>query len=270
MCIRDSFGIDEYNDHTDPTNSVAELPALALGNDAAFRVALGIGDLSVSLPTDFFSLKHDLKSDWLEIAYLVTPAVMPDTGTPGSVSLTIGLHGAESNTPLPNLGVTGPNEPIPIPFFFPLCDFDTDGDCDLMDIDALVGAVAANDAQFDLNGDTLVDVNDVETWLDAASRDGEVFVRGDAKLDGVVDPQDLNRLGKNWLTPGDYGWSGGDFDGNGIADSEDLNVIGLNWQHGASFEAAVPEPKVPTLIWALVFLAIRGRAQRAMYPLGHA
>ena len=105
--------------------------------------------------------------------------------------------------------------------------------------------------------------------IHAASRDGQVLVRGDANLDGIVDARDMNEMAKNWMTPGDYGWSGGDFDGNGIADSGDLNVIGVNWQHGVPFDAAVPEPRVPTLLLALVFLAIRGCARGAVHPLGH-
>ena len=59
----------------------------------------------------------------------------------------------------------------------PGCDFDGDGTCDDVDINMLTAEAAAgtNDPSFDLNGDNVVDVNDVtdpdDGWLRLAGRE---------------------------------------------------------------------------------------------------
>ena len=244
-------GITASNDGSDPTNTADSLPLIL----ELFPPELGIGDIAMDAPSDIFALKHDVKSDFINLAYVVTPALMPETGAVGNVGVTIGLLGATSDgDPLSSAGVLGRDVPISIPFFFTACDFDMDGDCGVPDLDQLLSAFGTNETQFDLNGDNAVNLLDVDSWLGSAQQDGQVLVRGDTNLDGKVDAADINELAKNWLIPGDYGWGGGDFDGNGVADAWDLNVIGSNWLHGVSFSPprAIPEPKSTFLLLIVV------------------
>ncbi len=52
----------------------------------------------------------------------------------------------------------------------PDCDFDNSGTCDGVDVDMLTAVIAAmtNDGEFDLNGDTFVDTDDLDIWLEDA------------------------------------------------------------------------------------------------------
>jgi hypothetical protein len=129
------------------------------------------------------------------------------------------------------------------------CDFDGDGNCDVIDIDLLGKEIIAgtNNADFDLTGDGTVDLADQDRWrADAATENGfaEPYLNGDADLDGSVLVGDLNAVGTNWQTSPDP-WSSGDFNADGIVDVADLNLLALNWQDSipaAAAQAAVPEP----------------------------
>ena len=68
-------------------------------------------------------------------------------------------------------------------------DFNTDGVLDAADIDDLTGQSASqmNDAKYDLNGDALVDVDDVNIWV----KDLFTSWVGDANLDGEFNSGDL-------------------------------------------------------------------------------
>ncbi len=129
------------------------------------------------------------------------------------------------------------------------CDFDGDGNCDVIDIDLLGKEIIAgtNNADFDLTGDGTVDLADQDRWrADAATENGfaEPYLNGDADLDGAVLVGDLNAVGTNWQTSPDP-WSSGDFNADGIVDVADLNLLALNWQDSipaAAAQAAVPEP----------------------------
>ena len=124
-------------------------------------------------------------------------------------------------------------------------DFNTNGILDGPDIDDLTAqsAMGTNPSAYDLNNDTLVDVNDVNVWVKDLFRSWI----GDANLDGEFNSGDLVVV----LASGTYEldtdavWSTGDFNGDGRADSGDL-VAALSdggYELGPrAAVAAVPEP----------------------------
>jgi len=130
----------------------------------------------------------------------------------------------------------------------PACDFNGDGACDVVDIDALMNVVGdgTNGASFDLNGDTVVDDGDRDRWLaDAATENGLTapYLVGDSNLDLLVNASDLNPVGIAWQS-NENSWSSGNYTGGGV-DAADLNVLGINWQAthpDAPLAATVPEP----------------------------
>jgi hypothetical protein len=147
-----------------------------------------------------------------------------------------------------------------VPDFVP-CDFDTDGDCDIVDLDELqyVG-LGGNDSKYDLDGsgDT-IDSDNTVAWLELNGT-----VRGDVDLDGDVDATDLNAVGINWRSTNVTSWSHGDFNGSHVVDATDLNLLGLNWRAGVAAPAnsAVPEPSADRLLVIgvlLTFLSTRTR-----------
>ena len=82
---------------------------------------------------------------------------------PGDQRYTLGFFDADCIDLIPKVNgpIIGPTvAPIPAP----LCDFDGDGDCDLMDEDSLVANIVAgeNTAGFDLNNDNLLNASDLD------------------------------------------------------------------------------------------------------------
>ena len=78
------------------------------------------------------------------------------------------------------------------------CDFDSDGNCDTLDIDALSEQVILGDPnfdpKFDLSGDGQLDLDDRDEWLSLAAIEngfGSPYFLGDANLDGWVNAADL-------------------------------------------------------------------------------
>ena len=104
-------------------------------------------------------------------------------------------------------------------------DFDSDGDLDCDDIDALTRAAAAgtNDPQFDVTGDNAVDLADVNEWV--LNLKGTLI--GDANLDFTVDVSDFNLWSANKFTTG-TAWCSGDFNANGVTDVSDFNLWSAN------------------------------------------
>lgn len=143
----------------------------------------------------------------------------------------------------------------------PLCDFDGNLLCDIVDVDLLGKAIIAgtNESLFDVNGDGVVNLADQDQWrADAAAENGFAapYLPGDANLDGSVLVSDLNIVGTNWQGSPDP-WSSGDFNADGIVNVGDLNLLALNWQQSipaAAAGEAVPEPA------SLALLAIAGIA----------
>ncbi|MEM8679308.1 MAG: hypothetical protein AAGF97_08155 [Planctomycetota bacterium] len=136
------------------------------------------------------------------------------------------------------------------------CDFDDDGDCDTVDIDALVAEIAAGShgVDFDMDGDGLVDTDDLDSWLtEAGESDPDVlaaYLHGDANLDGIVDGQDfIAWLGGRFTSTA--AWTAGDFDANGMVDGQDFIVWNGNKftaagegqvGYGGTMVFGVPEP----------------------------
>jgi hypothetical protein len=143
------------------------------------------------------------------------------------------------------------------------CDYDSDGACDIADIDMLVTEIVAgtNDASFDLNGDAVVDTADLAEWLSAAAQENGLsspYLSGDADLSGTVNANDLNAMALNWR--GEVStWSGGDFTASGSVDAADLNELALNWQQSVPAAAAVPEPSGLSLMLILLMTGCLSR-----------
>jgi hypothetical protein len=124
-------------------------------------------------------------------------------------------------------------------------DFDADGTLGAGDIDDLTVQVAGgtNPGAYDLNGDALVDANDIGVWV----RDLFNSWGGDANLDGQFNSGDLVGV----LASGTYEadvdsvWSTGDFNGDRRTNSSDLVVAladGGYEQGPRAGVQAVPEP----------------------------
>jgi hypothetical protein len=137
------------------------------------------------------------------------------------------------------------------------CDFDSNGTCDLDDIDALTVEAAPGDSTnpvFDLDGDGQVGNSDIAAWLQSAGPENgfSEFLYGDTDLNGTVDVTDLNIVGISWSNQDVNEWSLGNFGGSGVA-ADDLNRLALNWQQSstplAASQAAVPEPAGLTLMF---------------------
>ncbi len=129
------------------------------------------------------------------------------------------------------------------------CDFDTNGVCNIVDLDSLVTAIVSmsNDSEFDLTDDGLVNGADRDAWLAQAGSEnlpsGNPYLLGDVNLDGAVDGSDFNTWnGHKFTSTG--AWSMGDFNVDGATDGADFNLWNLN----KFTSAAVPEP-AHCLLW---------------------
>jgi len=118
------------------------------------------------------------------------------------------------------------------------CDFDGDGDCDVVDIDNLAFTILEgnNDPIYDLSEDSSVDFADLELFLSqVGSRNG------DLDLNGTVEFADFLGLSSNFGLEAE--WSGGDLNVDSTVGFPDFLILSENFgQSGAGALAAVPEP----------------------------
>lgn len=108
-------------------------------------------------------------------------------------------------------------------------DFNDDGFYDLLDIDALIGEIAAatHNPAYDLTGDGIVDLADRDAWLAEAGSvnlpTGNAYLLGDANLDGVVDGQDFIAWNAHKFQA-TARWRDGDFNADGVVDGQDFII----------------------------------------------
>ncbi len=146
------------------------------------------------------------------------------------------------------------------------CDFDGDVSCDIVDLDALIMAIAAgtNDPQFDLTGDGAVDLMDRDAWLTQAGAEnlpsGNAYLVADADLNGVVDGSDFIQWNASKFSSTGK-WSMADFNGDGFTDGTDFILWNMN-KFTSSDLVAVPEPVSSLfLLGSAIVLCIRRRFQ---------
>ena len=92
-------------------------------------------------------------------------------------------------------------------------------------VDRVFEAVATeeNAPRFDMDGNELVNQDDVAFLVEAAAESN----MGDANLDGKVNFADFLALSNNFGEEG--GWADGDFDGNGTIEFADFIVLAANY-----------------------------------------
>jgi hypothetical protein len=96
---------------------------------------------------------------------------------------------------------------------------------DAGDIDTLFreATTNVNRAEFDLDGNALVNEDDVEFLVHAVLR----TEYGDSDLDGDVDFADFLKMANNFGQEG--GWADGDFDGDGLVGLSDFTLLAENF-----------------------------------------
>ena len=93
---------------------------------------------------------------------------------------------------------------------------------------------------FDLNGNFLIDNDDLLAWLELAAEENNLdsaYIPGDANLDGVTDVSDFNIWNSNRFSFSSR-WDHGDFNGDGVIDVSDFNVWNSNKFQSSSFECS--------------------------------
>jgi hypothetical protein len=110
------------------------------------------------------------------------------------------------------------------------------------DVDALVEVIAEgnHNLAFDMNGDSLVNGEDLTEWLAVAGAanlpSGNSYLYGDATLDGSVDGQDFITWNLNKFTP-TPAWCSADFNADGFVDGQDLVI----WNGNKFLSAGLPD-----------------------------
>ncbi len=142
------------------------------------------------------------------------------------------------------------------PFTLEPCDLNFDQECNVDDVNALTALgpiadgipVAFGNDYFDLTGDGIIDLQDLDAWLDgAASFNGlsSPYKYGDANLDGFVDGLDFISWNKHKFDEA-LNWDEGNFNGDSVIDGSDF----ILWNSNKFTSSVVPEPT--SLGWALL------------------
>jgi hypothetical protein len=132
-------------------------------------------------------------------------------------------------------------------------------------VDALIAVIVAGThlAQFDVDVDGDVDLDDLSAWRvlagAALTASGNPIQLGDANLDGTVDGLDFIEWNDHKFTT-IPAWCAGDFNANGVVDG--LDYILWNDNKFTSAEShAIPEPGTSALCWGLLlgYMMLRDR-----------
>ena len=128
-------------------------------------------------------------------------------------------------------------------------DFNDDGVYDCLDINALTTAVATGGSVllYDLNGDNVLSLADVDAWRAEAGEvnlgPGRVYLVGDANLDSVVDGTDFGRWNAAKFT-NNMNWCDGNFNADLVVDGSDFGQWNAHKFTGADATVLV-NPGVP-------------------------
>ena len=133
-------------------------------------------------------------------------------------------------------------------------DFDSDGDLDAADINALSEAIRNGnmDGRFDLNSDSMVDAEDRRVWVEELRQ----TYFGDSNMDGEFNTRDFVFVFVNGEyednIPNNSTWEDGDWNGDGDFTTNDFVVAfgGAGFEAGprAAAAATIPEPSSCVLI----------------------
>ncbi len=129
--------------------------------------------------------------------------------------------------------------------FLVWADFDGDGDADADDIELLRQNIMGGDRRYDVNGDGLCRMDDMEMMIDllvewaGPAEQGVGTAMGDFNLDGVVDTTDLTILATNFGSQAT--WAEGNANYDPMIDTTDLTILATNFGSQAT-SAAIPEP----------------------------
>ena len=146
-------------------------------------------------------------------------------------------------------------------------DFNGDGLYDCTDIDQLVAELSTggNDLGFDVNGDNVIDQQDLRDWLAVAGEvnlgPGRSYLVGDGNCDGTVDVSDFNLWNSHKFTATGY-WSKGDYNADGSSDVSDFNLWNTNKFTSSDSPMSVPEPS-GLVLFGFAFLFRRWTRFRA-------
>ncbi len=269
-----SLGIDLFNSGTVVVGGVGNggLSAVAgkYQQNSNGQLDIEIGGPIIGTDHDWFRVTMDAVLDGT-LAVSLIGGFVPGLGDDFDIITAANVIGGFSNRLLPTLGgglgwllEYDPSVVTLSVISLPDVDFDDNGLVNCDDIDALTSVIAAGSdlSAYDLNGDTLVDGDDLSVWLaDAASFNGLAgpYLPGDADLDGTVDVSDFNIWNNNKFTINDA-WCSGDFTANGSVDVSDFNAWNTN-KFTSSGAALVPEPVMVAPL-ALALLLCAGRQRR--------
>ncbi len=177
-------------------------------------------------------------------------------------------------------GVTWTYAGDPGPFFpymiqvdveLPSGDFDGNGLYECADVDALTADIAAatNTPVYDLTGDALVDLADLDAWLTEAGQANlssqNAYLYGDADLDGVVDGSDFIVWNAHKFTQV-AAWCSGDFNADGVVDGVDFIAWNAHKFTSADVGASpVPEPGAAGILAMVLWGAGTCRRHKTRY-----
>lgn len=153
-------------------------------------------------------------------------------------------------------------------------DFNQDGDFACDDLDRLTANIVAGiyAPTWDLNGDQVVDGDDLRTWLTEAGirelASAQPYQVGDANLDGFVDGSDFNLWNSHKFTSG-FSFCEGDFNADGFVDGSDFNLWNSEKFTSTVSAVLVPEPVSMALMVGIALVACRRTSRFRVVRFGH-